>query len=304
VKKVSQWISVLSLVLAILAGGCASGGKPSPTMPPTKGAPGGSPQEYLAALEEVQGWKRADKPRLYTSETLFGYMDGEAELYFTYNLQNLAMQEFQAAGKENLVIELYEVAAPADAYGLFTYYRTGAPVSVGKGGAKDSGRRVSFWQGRYYGRVFAMRGELDDETLLTFAQRLTARLPQEGEPPQFISSLPAQGLQAESIKFFHDKMAQNNVIWLVPENILNLSRETDAVVADYRRGSSVLRLLVVRYLDANAAAAALQAVKGADVPNLAYVGQAGKHLVLVIGAQDADAKALGEEASAALRQLK
>jgi len=231
-------------------------------------------------------------------------MDGEAELYLTYNFRNMAMQQYQAAGKEDLAIELYEVAAAEDAYGLFTYYRTGTPVAIGKGGAKDPGHRVSFWQSRYYGRVFAMRGELEDETLLAFAQRLVARLPQEGEPPQLISSLPAQGLQEESVKFFHEKMAQDNIIWLVPDNILNLSRDTDAAVADYRRGSDVLRLLIVQYPEANVTAAVLKAVKGADVPGLAFVEQAGKHLVLVIGAKDANAKALGEEPLGALRQLK
>ena len=137
------------------------------------------------------------------------------------------MQQLEAAGQSPLVVELYQVSTPEDAYGLFTYYRTGAPVTVGNGGNLDAGYRLAFWQNHFYARVFSLEEPLADATLQAFANRLAALLPRGGGPARLIVRLPAQGLQAESIKFFHDKMIQDSVIWLGADNVLKLDLETE-----------------------------------------------------------------------------
>lgn len=290
-----RWILLLLSVLVTFA--CASCASPAPTIAPTAQP---LPDDILQRVQ-AEGWAPAEATLSYDAKTLFNYMNGEAELYFTYNFTRLFMQQYQTAGKAPLAIELYEVAATEDAYGLFTYYRGGEPTNIGLGGDREAGHRLAFWQNRFYVRVFAMQGQLDDQVLTAFAEKLLALLPAGGEVPALANRLPAPGLQKESIKFLHDKMAQDNVIWLDAENVLNLSRETDVVVADYRRGTTELRLLVAEYADASAASAAAKKTSEAKIADLASVEASGKYLIAVAAAPGAEAKALAGEAKASFR---
>ena len=295
-----RWILLLlSVLVTSLCVGCAS--QTAPTASPAAQATAQPLPDDLLQRVQVEGWKPAEATLFYDAKTLFNYMNGEAELYFTFNFARLAMQQYQAAGKAPLAIELYEVAATEDAYGLFTYYRGGEPFSIGLGGDREANYRLAFWQNRFYVRVFAMQDKLDDQVLTAFAEKLLALLPADGEVPALANRLPAPGLQKESIKFFHDKMAQDNVIWLDAENILDLNRETDAVLADYRRGASDLQLLVVEYADAGAASAAAQKTREAKIEDIASVEPSGKYLVIVVGESGAEAKTLANEAKAVFR---
>jgi hypothetical protein len=295
-----RWILLLlSVLVTLLCVGCAS--QIAPTASPAAQVTAQPLPDDLLQRVQMEGWKPAEATLFYDAKTLFNYMNGEAELYFTFNFARLAMQQYQAAGKAPLAIELYEVAAPEDAYGLFTYYRGGEPADIGLGGDRETGHRLAFWQNRFYVRVFAMQDKLDDRVLTAFAEKLLALLPAGGEVPALANRLPAPGLQKESIKFFHDKMAQDNVIWLDAENILNLNRETDAVLADYRRGASDLQLLVVEYVDAGAASAAAKKTREAKLADLVSVEQSGKYLVAVVGVAGAEAKSLANEAKSVFR---
>jgi hypothetical protein len=157
-------------------------------------------------------------------------MDGQAELFFVYRFERLAVQEYQRGQEGPIIIEVYQVASPADAYGLFSFYVTGQPMDLGAGGAVEPGRLVSFWQGPFYARVFAY-GEAEQESLSALARQVAAGMPEEGGLPELVTRLPQENLVPGSARFFHQKLSLDNLIWLGEENILNLSEQTDAVLA-------------------------------------------------------------------------
>jgi len=252
------------------------------------GAPAGqgpAPQDLLPASGAVLGWERSGEMGVYVPEDLFDYMDGQAELFFVYRFEKLATQEYQRDGEGPITVEVYQVASPADAYGLFSFYASGEPMDLGAGGAVEQGRLVSFWQGRFYARVFAY-GEAEQESLSALARQVAAGMPEGGALPELVARLPQENLVPDSPRFFHQKLSLDNLLWLGDENILNLSGQTDAVLAAYTYGDTRAQLLVVAYPAEAEAEAAHAALQGSGLENLAAAGQSTQYLVAVFEAPD------------------
>jgi len=252
------------------------------------GAPigkGPAPQDLLPASGAVAGWERSGEVEIYVPDDLFNYMDGQAELFFVYNFEKLAVQEYQRGEEGPIIVEVYQVASPADAYGLFSFYATGQPIELGTGGAVEPGRLISFWQGRFYARVFAY-GEVERESLSALARQVAAGMPEEGGLPELVTRLPQENLVPGSARFFHQKLSLDNLIWLGDENILDLSEQTDAVLAAYTYADTQAQLLVVEYPDAATAEAAHAALEGSGLENLSAADQSARYLVAVFEAPD------------------
>jgi len=252
------------------------------------GAPadqGPAPQDLLPASGAVAGWQRSGEVEVYVPDNLFDYMDGQAELFFVYNFEKLATQEYQRGQEGPIIVEVYQVASPADAYGLFSFYATGEPFGLGAGGMVEPGRLLSFWQGRFYARVFAYK-EAGQESLSALARQVAAAMPEEGALPELVARLPQEKLVPGSVRFFHQKLSLDNLLWLGDENILNLSEQTNAVLATYTYDDVKAQLLVVEYPDAAIAEATHVALEDSSLENLSAAGQRNRYLVAVFGAPD------------------
>jgi hypothetical protein len=272
--EMRKWLTWIIVAVMMTLGGC--------------GAPGGkapAPEDLLPASGAVAGWERSGEVEIYVPDDLFDYMDGQAELFFVYRFERLAVQEYQRGQEGPIIVEVYQVASPADAYGLFSFYATGQPMDLGTGGAGEPGRLISFWQGRFYGRVFAY-GEAEQESLSALAHQVVAGMPEGGALPELVTRLPQENRVSGSARFFHQKLSLDNLIWLGDENILDLSEQTDAVLAAYAYGDTQAQLLVVEYADAATAEAAHTALEGSDLENLSVAGQSAQYLVAVFQAPD------------------
>jgi hypothetical protein len=272
VRKLLAWVIVV--VMMVLAG---CGGAP--------GGQGSAPEDLLPASGAVAGWERSGEMKVYVPDNLFDYMDGQAELFFVYHFERLATQEYQRGDEGPIIVEVYQVANPADAYGLFSFYTTGQPIDLGAGGAVEPGRLISFWQGRFYARVFAY-GEAEQESLSALARQVAAGMPEGGALPELVARLPQENLVPGSARFFHQKLSLDNLLWLGEENVLSLSEQTNAVLAAYAYGDVKAQLLVVEYPDAAAAQAAQAALAGSGLENLSVASQSDQYLVAVFQTLD------------------
>jgi len=272
--KVRKWLAWVIVIVMMMLAGCGA--------PENKGP---APEDLLPASGAVAGWERSGEAEIYVPENLFDYMDGQAELFFVYRFEKLAVQEYQRGQEGPIIVEVYQVASPADAYGLFSFYATGQPMDLGAGGAGEPGRLISFWKGRFYARVFAY-GEAEQESLSALARQVAAGMPEEGGLPELVTRLPQENLVPGSARFFHQKLSLDNLLWLGDENILDLSEQTDAVLAAYAYGDAEAQLLVVEYADATTAEAAHAALEGSGLENLSAAGQSARYLVAVFEMPD------------------
>ena len=197
------------------------------------------------------------------------------------------MQRYQNASGTRLNIEIWQLANPADAYGLFHSGIAGQPAEIGVEGDSDPGRRLAFWQQRYFVGLTATEA-IPDETLWTFAKQVAQRLPSVGEPPDIVNRLPAEGLVKGSALFFHEEISIQMELWLGGENLLGLNQTTNGIVAHYAWGDESARLLLIEYPAVREAARGLKALRGSEIEDIVTSESNGVLLAAVIGKVDVD----------------
>jgi len=97
-----------------------------------------------------------------------------------------------------------------------------------------------------------------------------------GTRPKIIGRLPAEGLQAASIRYLHHHVILNYHYYLSDENLLNLSPETEALLAGYQQKSAEALILLVSYPEATATSNAFANF------NRHYLEQGGKNGLVVL----------------------
>jgi hypothetical protein len=259
------------LLLAWLLAGC--GGTQVPSTPPRPTA------------EVPAGWTRTGETRTFDAENLYDLVDGQAEAFFAYGFQNVAVQTYEGLDGAILQVEIWQLATSDDAYGLFTTYRTGTPLAIGQEGDTDPGRRLDFWQDRRFVRLFALE-PIPEADMQALAESIASTLPTGGEPPSLLAYLPQQDLVERSDIFFHQELSIQSYIWLGGENLLSLGMDTEGILARYELDGASAQLLLVRYADAGAASAALEALQTAQIDNLVTARAGGNLLAAVFGSVD------------------
>ncbi len=197
---------------------------------------------------EVAGW-RADPAadKAFTRDTIFSYMDGAGELYLAYAFRNLEVREYTDGRGGSIAVEFYDMGKPADAYGIFTQDLDGEPAAVGRGALYGAGL-LRFWKGRYFVRILADREtEETRRIVLALGVRAAARLADEGDRPRLAAALPPVGLEAGSVRYFHQQVSLNSHYYLADENVLGLGQTTEAVLGTYRLPQGKAMLLVCKY---------------------------------------------------------
>jgi hypothetical protein len=250
-------------------------------------SPASSLASLLPASDAIPGWSRVEETGHYGRENLYDLVDGQAESYFAYGFEQAAVQRYRSASGGLLQVELWKVSTPADAYGLFTLNRSGAPVEIGTEGDMDPGSRLAFWQANTYVRIGAVQA-VSDDGLWAFGRALATALPTGGDRPGLMNRLVRDGLLERSAIFFHEGISIQNELWLGVENKLGLSHATDGVVARYELNGSAARLLLIQYPDAAKASAGLSALQTGVADDLVSAKVRGVFLGAVFGKVDAE----------------
>jgi hypothetical protein len=284
------------VVFVLLLAGCTG----PPTPPGADSAPGtpqgsGGPVSPLSALPgagAMPGWTPISEAKVFDTETLYDLVNGQADAFFAYAFEQVAVGDYEHADGAALRIEIWQLATSADAYGLFTTHRSGTAVPIGDEGDGDPGRRLDFWQDRYFVRLFSVQA-IRDSDLQAIAQMVADALPAGAEPPMLLSRLPQAGLMERDTIFYREEISIQSHLWLGGQNLLALGPETEGVLARYTVGDETATLLLVHYPDAEAALAALEALRAGGLDSLAAADVQGDLLGAVFGAvSESQARAL------------
>ena len=239
---------------------------------------------------EVSGWRSVDETQHFDTESIYSYIDGHAEVYLAYGMKRCLSQRYAAVGGEDeIVVDLFEMASPADAFGVYSHDRAGEEVEVGRGGVYRHGW-LSFWTGSWYGSVYASgSGESTREAVLEVGRAVAAGLPNDGEAPDLVFSLPPDGLDPTSVCFLRSPQILGAHIFVGSGNVLRINPEVEAVVGRYAWDGSTAHLVVVRYPSVPAAeaverAAVDDAASGVGSPEMVF-GRNGSMVAVVVGSE-------------------
>lgn len=241
------------------------------TLSPPQKAQGGVSEKMkleFSLPSEAKGWKWDGKGKKYNSRTLFDYINGAAELYLAYRFQNLAVRRFEKPGQPPIVVEVYEMGSAEDAYGVFSFERQDEDAGMGQG-SEFGGGLLRFWKGKYFVSVYA-EGESPEveSAILSLGRELARSIRVSGSAPKIISYLPDEkaGLVDKSVRYLRNHILLNQRFFISHQNILKLSGEAEAALAQYLRGKQKPHLLLIRYLSEKQAEEVLQSFKKAYMP--------------------------------------
>jgi hypothetical protein len=259
-------------LLAVLLTACAAEPPPGP----------GDESVKIVIPAEVAGWRATGDWEVYDTETIYSYIDGHAEVYMAYGMVRCLSRRYAGPeGEPDIVLDLFEQASPADAFGVFTHDRDGEEVDVGQGGLFRHGW-LSFWKGSWFGSVYAEgESEASAKAVHAIARAAADAIDEVGEVPPLVDELPPDGLDRRSVRFLHTQEILNGIIYLGYENVLRFGPEVDAVVGRYERPEGSGWLLLVDYPDDETAA---RAEGGAEEAGIA-VRRNGSRLAAVLAAE-------------------
>ncbi|MFC1719246.1 DUF6599 family protein [Candidatus Poribacteria bacterium] len=264
-------IALLSFVAAI-SSGCA-GRRVTETAPPAEANTTHETIDPVAkecfrlatfrnGVEEtpVPGWTLASPARTYDEKSIFDYINGAAELYFAYDFRAVAAAEYQD-GETSVIIDVYDMTTPAGAFGIYSLnrYPEANYVDIGNEGILTD-TNLDFWKGQYFCKVYSFdMSEKYQRDVVNFGGRLASNIEEAGAEPSVIGILPKDGLMPKTVKSFSRKLGLDNIHYVSKENILNLSSETEGVVAEYQIDSAGFQFFVIEYPSLDAASSAFEA---------------------------------------------
>jgi len=205
-------------------------------------------------------------------------------------------------------VELYEMASSEDAYGVFSFEHQDEPAGIGQG-SELGGGLLRFWKGKYFVSVYAEgEGPEVGPGILGLGKATANTIQATGPAPKLIQILPGPnfGLVDKSTRYLKSHVLLNQRFFVSHQNILGLSRETEAALATYLRERQKVALLLIRYPSASKAQEALQSFSRSYMPDAAgkdrvrtedrkwtFARQVQDYLLIVFGSpREADAEAL------------
>jgi len=197
--------------------------------------------------DEIQGWSAKNKDVYFTRETIFDYMNGAGEVYLSYDFNKLLVREYLKEAAPGIVVEIYHMSSSEDAFGIFTHDTDGEMMELAQGAIYAMGL-LRFWKDRFFVRIQAEKEtELVKSVILQLGELINNAIPGEGKKPTLLSCLPDKGLLSQETRYFHKELSLRTHFYLADTNILDLSEETDALLARYQSDKNKIRVLLVKY---------------------------------------------------------
>jgi hypothetical protein len=205
----------------------------------------------------VGDWRAESAAVAYTPETIFNYIDGHAEVYLAYGLcGTIARRYLGPEGQGDIVVDVFELASPEDAFGVFTHDQDGEDAALGQGSLFRYGW-LSFWKGPFFVSIYA-EGESEEARAAVFelGRGVAASIPAGGSLPAIVGLLPGRGLDPRSVRYLHDPTILAAHLAFEGSQVLRLGPDAVAALGRYDLGEFRAHLLLVKYHDTDDAESA------------------------------------------------
>jgi hypothetical protein len=223
--------------------------------PPSRGQQAGQnisqknlPPDFMG-VAGIAGWAVSGTPRTFARDTLYGYVDGGAEIFLQYGFRSLTVYELvpekPAAKRKRMTLEIYRMGSPATAFGIFSTRREGnETVSPGIKTAHWIGvEQTNLVKGDLYINILSS-GCTQDE-VETFVFSLDRVLPAAETPrPQAFSCMPEFSLLPGTERYICGDVAAANESPLLGADFWGFKEGlAEAYSAKYGPGPSKLILI-------------------------------------------------------------
>ena len=216
----------------------------------------------LLPLDGFSGaWKKNGPMRVFTSQDLYGHINGGAEAFLELGFEQLTVQKYRDGANE-LTVDLYRMTDPTAARGIYLA-RCGkeTPVPGLRERHTSSRHQILLQRGRYYLVLSnTAGGAANAPALAKAAQAMVVRMPADAQVPA-LGLLRQPGLVPGSARLIRGPVGLQALYTLGDGDILQLGGRVTAVEGDYKDASGSSTLLLVDYPTPAAAAAAFTHLK-------------------------------------------
>jgi hypothetical protein len=161
-------------------------------------------QDLKTVLPRLEGWGQSEEPESYLPANLFEYINGAAEIYLSYDFNELIVGQFKKAGTEaNVSVEIYDMGSPLNAFGIYGAERfpENQFIPMGTQGYLEDDV-LNFLVGRYYVKLMCFDCEYDSAAVLKgMVESIVSRVADPAGFPEVLSYFPEKGLIANSERF-------------------------------------------------------------------------------------------------------
>jgi hypothetical protein len=186
---------------------------------------GADPALYLPGAKDMKPLKQAGEPERFTPESLWEKINGEAELFRRFGLDEAVSIRFEDPADpafHRVEVTIFAMKNPLGAFGIFASFRSPGVVAeeIGNGGFIQD-HQAFFWSGRYFVLVDA-QGPVDRRPLEIEAavKGVTRRM---GPPPKrgFLEVIEPVA-DITSVQYYPDHLLGRESL---PPGIAGLTRE-------------------------------------------------------------------------------
>ncbi|MCX6566021.1 MAG: hypothetical protein NTW38_06295 [Candidatus Aminicenantes bacterium] len=218
----------------------------------------------LLPLESL-GWKADGADQVFDRETIFEYIDGSGEVYRAFNMKLLVSRRFNKSGRADVIIDLFDMGSPADAFGVFAHDLEGEDWKIGQASLYKGGL-LQFWRGRYFVSIFAeSENPATAAVLAELGKAVAAVIGPDGPKPDLVDLIPEE-FRGGKVRYIHDPQILNYHFYIASENVLGLGPDADGVLATVGTKSEKRSCLLVRYRNEGEAESSLAAFLRAYLP--------------------------------------
>ena len=249
-KTLKSW-GLIAVSLMLLS--CDNGNAPAPKELTPSGLMPGPPHE----------WRETGKTRTFSGVALSDHINGGAEAYLAYGFREVAVREFRDSAGARLTVEIYQMDAPENAYGIFSTDSAGERLPFGADASYGEGL-LRFWKGPYFVRILCFPPDPSIEAVIKeTGKRIADSIKAESRRPEpLLSLLPEAGVVPDTVCYFHRQTSLNNIRFISDENLLGLGDDVKAItweeiVAESDGAQSRLRQIALRYSSESEAEAAV-----------------------------------------------
>ena len=192
----------------------------------------------IVPFPEMSGWEQPGKPQTYSPETLYECIDGAADLYLSYDFQELRVAEYTNAQKASVTVEIYRHATPTQAFGIYSQERLANAklLNIGAEGYQEP-TVLNFVTGSYYVKISGYEtGAEDEKIMLAFGRKMEEILGGKTPLPDILSAFPQEGLKQHSEKF-------------ISKNFLGYSFLHSGFTADYELSGKPFKIFAIEGKD-------------------------------------------------------
>jgi hypothetical protein len=187
---------------------------------------------------KLTGWKQSGEIQTFSPKNLFEYINGAADLYLSYDFQELKVAEYQNAKKASVTIEVYRHKTPIDAFGIYSQERLSDAnfLDIGAQGYSETDI-LNFVSGNYYVKMSSFKtGPEDQEVLSIFGKKVVENLGEKGSLPSILFAFPKEGKRENSEKFVSIKFLGYSFLYA-------------AYTADYDLSGQKFKLFIIEGVD-------------------------------------------------------